>query len=450
MNTIGSPIFDANKHISRKIIRDTIAINLLLKRGIWLYFFLLIFEGGLRKWFVPSLAGPLLIIRDPLVLWILATVWRRKILTMNYYVLGMVIIGIISIYTAYFLGHGNIAVALFGARILLLHFPLIFVIGKVFTYKDVLNMGRVLLMITIPMTVLITLQFYSPQTAWVNRGLGGEGGAGFSGANNFFRPPGTFSFTNGTTLFYNFAACFIIYFWFNLKAINLIILTGATFGLLIAIPFSISRGLFFQVGVSAMFAIFATALNPKYAGRMMLIISVAVGAVVLLSFTHYFQTAARAFTSRFESANKVEGGINGVFLDRFLGGMIGAISVSSKQPFFGYGVGMGTNVGSMLLSGERYFLLSEGEWGRIIGELGPVMGLAVILLRLKLAFKIIVISFKNMLQGNLMPWMLLSFGLLLLAQGGWAQPTSLGFCTLVTGLLLASLKNGVTPASPVK
>jgi hypothetical protein len=68
------------------------------------------------------------------------------------------------------------------------------------------------------------------------------------------------------------------------------------------------------------------------------------------------------------------------------------------------------------------------------------MGLTVILLRLQLVFKILVISFRKMVDGNLLPWMLLSFGFLLLAQGGWAQPTSLGFSTLVTGLLLASFK----------
>jgi hypothetical protein len=429
--------------VSKRMTTHVKTASSLLKKGIWLYFLLLIFEGALRKWFIPSLAGPLLIIRDPLVLWILATAWRRGFFPLNYYIAGMALIGLVGIYTAFFLGHGNLAVTLYGARILLLHFPLIFVIGRVFTKEDVINMGRVTLMISIPMAVLIMLQFYSPQTAWVNKGLGGEGSAGFSGAGNFFRPPGTFSFTNGNTLFFDFVACFVFYFWFNYKAVNRFILAGATIALLMAIPLSISRGLFFQVIISLLFVVLGVSINPRHAGRMMLIIGGAVFALFLLSFTHYFQTATQAFTSRFETANKAEGGLNGVFMDRFLGGMIEAISISSQQPFFGYGLGMGTNVGSMLLSGDRYFLLSEGEWGRLIGELGPIMGLAVIFLRLKFAIKIALISYRNMILGNLMPWMLLSFGLLLLAQGGWAQPTSLGFCTLVTGLIIASFKSSV-------
>ena len=36
-----------------------------LRRMIWLYFFLLIAEGALRKWALPSLGAPLLVIRDP-------------------------------------------------------------------------------------------------------------------------------------------------------------------------------------------------------------------------------------------------------------------------------------------------------------------------------------------------------------------------------------------------
>jgi hypothetical protein len=73
-----------------------------------------------------------------------------------------------------------------------------------------------------------------------------------------------------------------------------------------------------------------------------------------------FQTATGAFTSRFEVANEAEGGLEGVLIDRYLGGMIGAIT-EVRDYFFGYGLGMGTNVGSMLLTGGQGFLISEGS-----------------------------------------------------------------------------------------
>jgi hypothetical protein len=411
-----------------------------LKTGVWIYFFLLIFEGALRKWVLPSLAGPLVIIRDPVVIWIIFTAWKNGFINRNLHVAMMVTIGLIGLYTAFFLGHKNLYVALYGARILIFHFPLIFVIANIFDKEDVLKIGRATLMISIPMTLLIMLQFYSPQTAWINKTVGGEAGGGFSGAMDFYRPPGTFSFTNGNTLFFGFCSGFIIYFWFNLHEIKRIVLILATIGLLIAIPFSISRGLFFQVVIALLFAFCSILLKPKYAVHMILLVGMVIGIFILLSYTKYFSTATAAFTSRFDSANKQEGGINGVLLDRFLGGMIGAIAASSKQPFFGYGIGLGTNVGSMLMNGGRGFIISEGEWGRLIGELGPVLGLTAILIRLNLAIGMLFKSFKNLLTGNLLPWMIASFGFLAVAQHGWAQPTSLGFSVLTGGLILAALK----------
>ena len=39
-----------------------------LKIAIWLYLLLWIFEGALRKWILPSLATPLLVVRDPIAI----------------------------------------------------------------------------------------------------------------------------------------------------------------------------------------------------------------------------------------------------------------------------------------------------------------------------------------------------------------------------------------------
>ena len=44
--------------------------------------------------------------------------------------------------------------------------------------------------------------FLVPQSAWVNRGVGGDtSGARIQGAMDYFRPPGTFSFTTGVVSF---------------------------------------------------------------------------------------------------------------------------------------------------------------------------------------------------------------------------------------------------------
>jgi hypothetical protein len=427
-------------------LRPTDDSNSLLKKGIWLYFFLLIFEGALRKWFLPGLATPLLIIRDPVALWLIAVTWKRGLLPSNAYLTTMVAIGIIGIFTALFLGHGNLLVALYGARILLLQFPLIFVIGRIFNREDVISMGKGVLWVTLPMTVLLFLQFYSPQSAWVNRGVGGNmEGAGFSGALEYFRPPGTFAFTNGTTLFYSMVGCFVFYFWLNPNNVNRLLLLAASGALLIAIPLSISRALFFQVAITLLFVLIATLRKPKYLFQVIIALIVISGVVAVLGSTSGFSTATVAFTSRFDTAGEQEGGLKGTLGDRFVGDLVNSLIGSADQPFFGYGLGMGTNVGSMLLQGGFGFLIAEGEWGRMVGELGPLMGLIAILVRIRLGLKIAVAAYSKLALGDVLPWVLLSFGLLEIVQAQWAQPTSLGFSIWAAGLTVASLRSKLPP-----
>ncbi|HEX8357279.1 MAG TPA: hypothetical protein VF610_07715, partial [Segetibacter sp.] len=285
---------------------------LLLKKGVWLYFLLLVFEGALRKWFLPGLALPLLVIRDPIALFIILQCWKLNLLPSTPYLAITILVGIVAIFTALFLGHGSLPVAIFGARILLIHFPLTFAIGRIFNMDDVVKIGRTILYISIPMTVLIALQFYSPQSAWVNRGVGGAlEGAGFSGSGDYFRPPGTFSFTSGNTLFYSLLTPFVIYFLLKPKEINRFVLLAALLGLICSIPLSISRSLFFQVIISVFFTILAVGRKPQNLGRILIFFVIAVIAVLGLSNLSFFQTATEAFTNRFENANESEGGLNG-------------------------------------------------------------------------------------------------------------------------------------------
>ena len=131
---------------------------------------------------------------------------------------------------------------------------------------------------------------------------------------------------------------------------------------------------------------------------------------------------------------------NALFLDRYLGGLINALKSSSSQPFLGYGLGYGTNVGSNILTSKSTFLISEGEWGRLIGELGPLLGIGMIMIRILISIKLATWAWKYLIKNEILPWIILSFTLFVLPQGGWSQPTSLGFSVLVSGLLIASFK----------
>jgi hypothetical protein len=418
-----------------------------LKKGIWLYFILLIIEGGLRRWFLPSLATPLLIIRDPLALYLLFNAIRFNVFPTDKVIPIMFCTGVISIFTALFFGHGNLAVAFFGARILLIQFPMLFLIGHILDRSDVIQMGRVILWVSIPMAILITIQFYSPQTAWVNKGVGDSlEGAGFGGVNGYFRPPGTFSFITGVTSFFGLVACFVFYFWLKPQYVKKSVLIAATVALIVAIPTSISRTLFFEVAISLFFFVWAKSSQPGFIKRMTQLLVGFTVLFIVLSNINSLNTQIETFTDRFTTANESEGGLNGVLIDRFLGGMVGAFeNIDDSHAVFGQGIGMGTNVGSQLLSGEVVFLISEQEWGRIIGESGILFGLLIIIIRITMTFKITALCFARFRRGDALPWMLLSFGFLMLLQGSWSQPTLLGFYVLIGGLILASLSEPEEP-----
>ncbi|MDT0675839.1 hypothetical protein [Autumnicola musiva] len=415
--------------------------NKYLKIGIWCYFLLLIFEGALRKWGIPALSAPLLVVRDPVAIWLIYSAWKKDLFPFTFYPAAMIVLGITGMCATLVVGHGNLAVALFGARILLLHFPLMFVIGNVFNREDVIKLGKAILGLSIPLVVLTAMQFYSPQSAFVNMGVGGDAeGSGFSGAMGFFRPSGTFSFTTGNSMFFSLVACFVLFFWVSKVRINRILLAAATLAVLASIPLSISRSLFFSIAVAIIFTGLAISRNPQYLSRMLMAAVCMVLLLTVLSQTSFFQTATAAFVARFESASSIEGGVASSLIERYFGSMITAISGNNGLPFFGYGLGLGTNAGSAMLTGERSFLIAEGEWARLIGEMGFVIGMLVILLRLVFCLDISIKSYKSLQYENLLPWILLSFALITIPQGQWAQPTALGFSTLIGGLVLGALK----------
>src|ERR1700736_7002605 len=63
---------------------------------IWFYLILLVFEGALRKWIVPQLSNPLLIIRDPVVIATYLLALRARVFPRNRYVISLGVIGALS------------------------------------------------------------------------------------------------------------------------------------------------------------------------------------------------------------------------------------------------------------------------------------------------------------------------------------------------------------------
>jgi hypothetical protein len=412
-----------------------------LKLIVWAYFFLLIFEGAIRRWILPGLATPLLIVRDPLVVAGLWVAYREGQLPFNRYFLICLSLGIITVFTALLFGHGNLTVALFGWRTNYLHLPFVFVIAAAFDRADVQRLGRVVLLLSAPMTLLMAVQFYSPQSAWVNIGLGGEESAGFQGALGYLRPPGTFSFITGPASFFPLVTAFVLTALLQPHTGRTKFLAVvAAVATLAVIPISISRTLMLSVSI----VILGVVPGLYFGGRSLRgLINVGLfGCILLLivSLIPSLDTPREAFLARWNESTTDNGGVKGALLDRVLQGLTGGVSLDQPHLLTGFGLGMGTNAGAKLLSGSTAYLVSETEWGRVTGEIGLPLGLIFILARVALTAQLFLIGIRTARQGDLLPLLLACGAFPLVFMGQWSPPNILGFSTLFAGLVLAAAK----------
>ena len=411
-----------------------------IKIAIWVYFLLWIFEGALRKWFLPSLATPLLVVRDPIAIYIIIRALYLNVKFLNPYVVFSVMFTLISLAITLSFGHGNLFVGLYGARIMLIHFPLIFIIGSVFTKVDILKMGRVLLVLNLFVSVIVYFQFISTQTSFINVGIGGEGSAGFSGSMGYFRPSGTYSFISGLSAFYILVSVFVFYFWLSKESCPKILLLVSTIALLIALPLTVSRTAVGGVVLVGLFAFVGSSTSFKSILRILFTVFIIIGLFTILQkTTSVFSLGTEVFMNRVDEANGQEGGLKDSFFVRALNGFTEPIVFLLNEPLFAGNLGMGTNAGAKMLTGKTDFLISEGELGRLAGEQGLVLGGSLIALRLILAISLFYNSIILSNEGKLLPLALCGTALFLITQGQWAQPSMLGCAVIAAGLLLASI-----------
>jgi hypothetical protein len=414
---------------------------------VWIYLILLLIEGALRRWVLPSLAIPLLVIRDPIVIWFIFVAIRKGWIK-NFYAVAMMILSTISLITTLIFSHQNLYTAIFGWRMYFFYFPFIFVIGHVLRYQDVIKIGRFLLYMSIPMTVLIIVQFYSPQSALVNRGVGGAAeGAGFSGALGYFRPPGIFSFTSVYAYFQLIVSCFIFFFLLTKSSGSLKhnlpnwLLYTALIAFLITIPYSISRTIFFQSIVVALFFIIAVVIASRNSSQIIGIFFVLFIVCTLLLGSNILGDSIEVFTARLSNASGSEGGMSGTLLDRYLGSIIRGID--NEFPFWGYGLGFGTNVGAKFLGLDNMYTKfnSDQEWVRVVGESGLLIGISIMLIRMAFSIDIFIKSFHRLRdRKTALPWIISPAILMLIMMGQFNANSNLGFAVFVAGIGVAALK----------
>ena len=126
----------------------------------FLYCILLLTEGALRKWFLPSLATPLLLIRDPVALLAIVVAMKEGIGILNKYTIVFICFALLALVTTMTLGHQNLVVAFYGCRAYLLHLLALFAFASALTRKDLHLILKIVLALALPLMLLNILQHY--------------------------------------------------------------------------------------------------------------------------------------------------------------------------------------------------------------------------------------------------------------------------------------------------
>ena len=417
---------------------------------IWLYFWLLILEGTLRKWILPQFSDVLLIIRDPVVIAIYLLAIKAKVFPRNAYVLFLAIIAFLSclvsllVLQPYLSIQPLVLVTGYGFRSNFLHLPLIFVIGKVMDEDDVKKLGKWVLLGLIPMCVLLAVQFSSAPDAFVNRTAGLGETQQITAGGGKIRPPGTFSFGSGIVFYAALSASYLLYALLTRGLYRNWLLYSAGLALVVTVGVSGSRSVLLAVLVvlASLFALFLfqPSAVTHVARNLLIVVVVLLVAVRLPVFNEGMQVLSDRFTG---AAEAEETSIAGGLAFRMLGGFIEGFQLLTRAPIGGYGLGIGTNGGAKFLTGRSIFLLTEGEWGRVVLESGPILGLAFLVWRTMLTVKIGLLSIRKLKEGNTLPVMIYAAGFLALLNGQFGQPTTLGFAAFLCGLCLAAANRKV-------
>jgi hypothetical protein len=426
---------------------------------IFLLYWLLIFEGALRKWVFPQAWQYLFFVRDPFVLLVYFfalkdRLWPRFSLLL---VWGCVLGGLgLALSIAPLLsGAVSGATLLYGWRNYFLYLPLAFIIGTYFSAQDLSRLARQSLLVAIPISIVVGLQFASPPSAAINAGFI-EGGLYQPGVfGPIVRTYGTFTSSAGQTPFVASLVALLLTAWIlprSGRPLGLAALAVTTVAVITCLVLSGSRGAFILAGVVLVIALASSFLmrQPELKLRA-LVIPLAVVSFATVLATTIFSEAWQALMARSVGAYDAENAIYSFgTVGRAFAGFTDFVPLLPSTPFLGYGLGTFGNAVSLEYTALLPSSLSgESDWARNVLELGPVLGLLYIGLRIALVVYLArgaVLATRR--SGNPMPLLLVGFcGILLLGGQITGQGSVHGFGWLYAGFCMAANRVfGVRPS----
>ncbi|MDF5720669.1 MAG: hypothetical protein PUP91_09310 [Rhizonema sp. PD37] len=357
-------------------------------------FFLVIFEGVLRKWVLPQASEMIYFFKDIVLLGAYLRYYLGSELKYPFKISGITIALFMAMiwctFQAFNPSLGSVIIGFFGLKAYFFYIPLIWMLPALFqSQEELYQFLRNYLLFTIPVCFLAVAQFFSPPSSPINIYAGGhEANAGFNGFNAV-RVTGTFSYISGYTVY--LSACFSLLIplltlkqprlWRLLTLVEAFLVAGTSF-------MTGARGLLlfeilFVVGYVCILS-FTQPTTAKRSAKQLVL------PVILISATlpQFFSKAIEAFSYRAANSSDSKN-----FLERALSAFAEPTQAMQFKGFDGYGTGATHQAVPAL---RKIFNLpfgetlppSEGEMGRVVLETGPLGFLFWYALRLILIFNL--------------------------------------------------------------
>lgn len=413
----------------------------LLKKLFWLYFLLLIFEGALRKWVAPELSAPLLVIRDPVSIWIVWEAYRTHKWPQRWSaVISALTVGLVGCWLIQSVaGASSWLIGLYGLRSYLLPFPVLFIMGENLDEEDIRRIGAFTLWLLPPMALLEVAQYMSPGSSFLNRGAyEGEGQIGF--ANSHVRASGTFSFATGAVQMDLLAACFILYGMIKKGLGKNWLLWASAFALLLSTPMTGARGLVYQLAATIACVVVGAFMGASQFVRVLRIIVPLLIVAFMVSLLPVFSDAAGLLMGRFEDAkNLVEGDPWHALIFRGTTPIVDALEDANfMNSWIGVGIGHGAIAVSAMLNGTRDALAGDNVFARELLEMGPIVGIAYQLYKLFMATMVIGGGLAAARRQEPLALLLIPMAAVSIIYTSPEQPTAQGFLVISTGIAIAA------------
>ncbi|MBX9686040.1 MAG: hypothetical protein K2X27_05020, partial [Candidatus Obscuribacterales bacterium] len=360
----------------RKII-----VNLCFAFGI-----LLLTEGALRKWFLAPFQQVLYFIKDPLVIlsYLLASIaglWPKGLffrLSIGMIALTFVV-GLFQVLG----GINSIGSMLLGWRNYCFLIPFAFLMQQCLNGKDLFNLSRYALLTSIPMAVLVFIQYRSPRGALVNMMLDEKQAFAYG---KLARASGTFSFTAGHEYYCQAMLAFLLVCWIlpnNVRPVKNPLLWVVAAATVVNILLNGNRGVFSLCAATWLMSLvyrllaaplWSKRLNLKKAFR--LIIPEVLIVLAVCSYSYFFADALEAMMNRIIHTERSSVGN----AERVYGSLTYVIPALAKIEPLGKGLGLGISAGRRLAAANSQFVFEENDLPRVIAEAG-YLGILLILFR---------------------------------------------------------------------